>query len=39
LAIAARWVAGILLAAGAVHVAAPRARAFLSRRLAPKRAS
>jgi len=39
LATLARWVAGILLAAGAVRLAAPRAGAFFSRRLAQKRAS
>ncbi len=35
----ARWVAGLLLAAAAARYGAPRARAFLSRRLAPRRAS
>jgi hypothetical protein len=39
LATLARWVAGILLAAGAVRLAARRAGAFFSRRMAQKRAS
>ncbi|HSB53354.1 MAG TPA: HupE/UreJ family protein, partial [Gemmatimonadales bacterium] len=39
LATLARWVAGILLAAGAVHLARRHAGAFFSRRLAQKRAS
>jgi hypothetical protein len=39
LAALARWVAGILLAAGLVHLARRHAGAFLSRRLPQKRAS
>jgi hypothetical protein len=39
LATLARWVAGILLAAAAVHLASRRAGAFFSRRLEQKRAS